>query len=465
MTDCAYDIVVVGHGAAGLTAALAAAETARSSGQRLRIAVLERAAEGDHGGNTRFTPCYMRMEAPDRLSPEFVDDMLAVSAGRNDRAYFELLAAEAPATLAWLQEHAIPFHSPAYYLSAGPSRIQPIGGGETIVRELTRAAKAGGISFVYGCRARSLVSDSAGAVAGLSVETNGIEREIAARTVVLACGGFQGNAQMLQEHLGPGGETLRPISPGTRANTGDGIRMALAAGARPAGDYKGMHIEPIDPRSKGPAPVVLVYPYGVLVNQRGERFFDEGAGLVHETWEHFARSIHFDAPGNVVYAILDSRLRNIENFERAIRSDVPPIEASTLDELAGLLNIPPSALNESVVTYNAACTGEAARFDATLKDGLASAPDLMPPKSNWARALDRPPFLAWPLVGAIAYTFGGLATDLDARVLGARGPIPGLLAAGEITGHFHGTAPNAVAVLRAVVYGRIAGKTAAREVG
>ena len=68
--------------------------------------------------------------------------------------------------------------------------------------------------------------------------------------------------------------------------------------------------------------------------------------------------------------------------------------------------------------------------------------------------------LAWPLAGAIAYTFGGLATDTDARVLGADGPIPGLYAAGEITGHFHGTAPNAVAVMRALVYGRIAGRTA-----
>ena len=72
---------------------------------------------------------------------------------------------------------------------------------------------------------------------------------------------------------------------------------------------------------------------------------------------------------------------------------------------------------------------------------------------------------AWPLIGAIAYTFGGLATDTRARVLRRGAPIPGLYAAGEITGHFHRTAPNAVAVLRALVFGRIAGREAARHAG
>ncbi len=92
--------------------------------------------------------------------------------------------------------------------------------------------------------------------------------------------------------------------------------------------------------------------------------------------------------------------------------------------------------------------------------GWATAPELAPRKSNWACALATPPYYAWPIEGAIAYTFGGLATDTEARVLGREGPIPGLYAAGEITGHFHRSAPNAVAVLRALVYGRIAGRAA-----
>ena len=207
--------------------------------------------------------------------------------------------------------------------------------------------------------------------------------------------------------------------------------------------------------------MVLVYPYGIVVDRTGRRFLDEGAGLVHETWESFARTIHFATPGRIAYAILDARLYEIAGYQRAIRSEVPPHRAHSIAELAALIDVPATALQETVARYNAAATGDTARFDATRADGLAAAADLSPPKSNWARPLDRPPYLAYPLIGAIAYTFGGVATDADAQVLGKSSqPIPGLYAAGEITGHFFGTAPNAVAMLRALVFGRIAGARA-----
>ena len=463
MPKSIFDLVIVGHGAAGLTAAVAAAEAAREGGITADITVVERAAEGAHGGNTRFTPCYMRLEAPDRLPANFVDDMVAVSGGRNDRAYFETLATEAPATMGWLQSHGIAFHNPVYYLSVGPPRIQPLGGGETIVRELTRAAREAGVGFRYGCEAASLVRDATGAISGLNISNaNGAAETLPADAVVLACGGFQGNADMLRQHFGPGGEALQPISPGTRLNTGGGIRMAMAVGALPAGDWNGMHAEPIDPRAKTPAAVVLVYPYGIVVDRTGKRFFDEGAGLVHETWEAFARDIHFKAPGRIAYAILDRRLFEIENYARAIRSEVPPYQSETLAGLASLIDVPAEQLEATVAAYNRAAVGDPARFNAGDRDGLAASPALYPPKSNWARALSKPPFVAYPLIGAIAYTFGGLATDTSARVLGAGGKIRGLYAAGEITGHFHGTAPNAVAVLRAAVFGRIAGQSAVK---
>ena len=78
-----------------------------------------------------------------------------------------------------------------------------------------------------------------------------------------------------------------------------------------------MHIEPVDPRSKGSAPVVLVYPYGIVVDQDGRRFLDEGGGLVHETWEAFARDIHFARPNGIAYAILDGEtVRNRKFWAR-----------------------------------------------------------------------------------------------------------------------------------------------------
>jgi tricarballylate dehydrogenase len=455
-------IVVVGHGAAGLCAALSAMEAARERGIDVRVTVLDRAPEAACGGNSRFSPSNIRMRAPDAMEPGFVDEIVEQSGGRADRAYFERLAAEAPATARWLQGKGVEFHTPPYYLAKGPSRIQPVGGIGVLFEALRHSAKAAGIEFLYGRELRRLVVDGE-RVAGVEVGTPPVV--LKADAVVLACGGFEGNGEMLRQHLGPGAESLRPISPGTALNDGAGIRAALEVGARRSGDWNGMHAEPVDARSQKSAPVVLVYPYGIVVDRNGRRFFDEGAGLVHETWEQFARDLHFSLPGRVAYAILDAALLDIPDYGRAIRSELPPERADTIPELAARLGIPAAALVHTIAAYNAACTGDASRFDATRMDGLASAPQLSPRKSNWARPLTRAPFLAWPLAGAIAYTFGGIATDADARVLGRDSPIGGLYAAGEITGHFHGTAPNSVAMLRALVFGRIAGRNAVESSG
>ena len=459
MSGPSFEIVIVGQGAAGLAAALSAVEAARAKDLRVGVTLVEKAAESEAGGNTRWSPSYMRMAAVDRVEPSFVHDMLAATQLQGDETYFARLAADAPATMKWIAAQGIEFIKPVYYLAKGPPRIQPAGGGPAIVDKLVQAARKAGVAFRYGTAAQSLVGES-GRVTGLVIAHGGVSETLPTSAVVLACGGFQGDGAMMCEHFGEGAQTMRLISPGTRFNTGDGIRMALALDADLGGDWNGMHAEPVDARSRNSAPVVLVYPYGIVVDQEGRRFFDEGAGLVHETWEHFARDLHFKAPGRTAFAILDSRLLAVEGYERAIRSEVPPVRADTLAALAKLIGVHAENLAATVAAYNAACTGDPARFDATRCDGLSAAGTLAPPKSNWARAISEPPFLAWPLVGAVAYTFGGLATDDRARVLRGGAPIPGLYAAGEITGHFHATAPNAVSVLRAFVFGRIAGREA-----
>jgi tricarballylate dehydrogenase len=451
-------IVVVGCGAAGLSAALAAAQAASSDRLGCRIVLLERAPKGLHGGNTRWSPSYMRMAAPDRVASGFEEDVQAASGGRADPAYFRRLREEAPATIDWLARHGVAFHRPVYYLSAGSARIQPVGGGSAILTALESAARAAGVDIRYEVGADRLLPGSDGTVEGVEARhSTGALEPINARAVVLACGGFAGNGEMLKQHIGPGAESLKPISPGTRFSTGDGIRMALAAGARAGGDWHGMHVEPVDPRSRNSAAVVLVYPYGIVVDRDGRRFIDEGRGLVHETWECVARTIHFATPGRIAHAILDAKLHEIPGYERAIRSEVPPYRAGSIAELAALIGIAPQPLQQTIARYNAAAVGDQSRFDATRTDGLSSAPGLSPPKSNWCRPLDRPPYFAHPLIGSIVYTFGGVATNADAEVLGPTGPIPALFAAGEITGHFYGTAPNAVAMLRALAFGRIAG--------
>ncbi|MFY9817223.1 MAG: FAD-binding protein [Pseudolabrys sp.] len=459
MTNGSGQLVVVGQGAAGLAAALSAAETAAVAGQAVRITLVDKAPETEAGGNTRWSPSYTRMAAPDRVEPTFIEDMLAATQFKGDRRYFTRLAQEAPATIKWVAAHNIEFIQPTYYLAKGPPRIQPRGGGPTLISELSRAAKKAEVEFLYGYTAKTLLTEN-GQITGLKIARDNTHEILTADAVILATGGFQANGEMMRQHLGPKAEMMRLISPGTCFNTGDGIRMAFEIGATGAGDWSGMHAEPVDARSKSSAPVVLVYPYGVVVDQNGCRFFDEGGGLVHETWEWFARNIHFKTPNSIAYAILDSRFLEISDYQRAIRSEIPPVRGDTLADLAKLLGVNGANLEQTIATYNVSCTGDLASFDATRCDGLVASNDLHPPKSNWARAIEVPPFFGYPLVGAIAYTFGGLATDEHARVMRAGTPIPGLYAAGEITGHFYATAPNAVSILRALVFGRIAGREA-----
>jgi tricarballylate dehydrogenase len=453
MEESSRHLIVVGQGAAGLAAALAAAQAGQGA---VRVTLVDKAAEDEAGGNTRWSPSYMRMAAVDKVEPSFVHDMLAATQYQGDETYFAALAHYAPETCKWIAAQGVEFIQPTYYLAKGPPRIQPLGGGPAIVKQLALAAKKAGVEFRYGCTAHAIVREG-DCIAGLEVESNDKRETLPASAIILCCGGFEGDGAKMREHFGDGADVMRLISPGGKFNTGDGITMAMALGAEGSGDWNGMHAEPVDARSKNSAPVVMVYPYGIVVDKNGERFFDEGGGLVHETWEWFARDMQFKTPGRIAFAILDSRLLGIEGYERAIRSEVPPVRADTLEELASLIDVDADGLAKTVAVYNTACTGDPAKFDATRCDGLKASAKLTPPKSNWARAISEPPFLAYPLVGAVAYTFGGLSTDARARVLRAGGPLPGLYAAGEITGHFYATAPNAVSVLRAFVFGRIAG--------
>jgi tricarballylate dehydrogenase len=449
-------LAIVGQGAAGLAAALAAAEQAREIGFPMQITAVDRAPAGLAGGGTRFSPSNMRLADPQTMSHAFA----AIVDGdpRHDRVYFDTLAREAQPAVDWLEGYGVAFEQIPYYLAATP-RYRPVGGGAALIQALTGAAKAAGVRILCDFDANVILRNAGGAITALTGRNAaGERREIAANAVVLACGSFAGNGDALQRHLGPGAERLRLISPGTAFNTGGGIAMAEALGASVSGDWAGMHSEPIDPRAQTPAAVVLVYPYGILVDRTGRRFLDEGAGLVHETWENVSRRIHFETPGSVAWAIFDASLEEIPDYRRAIRSEVAPVTAPSLADLARLLDIPADALAATAGRFNAHVPGMSVPFDAARCDGRATTAGLGIPKSNWARRIERPPFLAWPIVCGVAYTFGGLATNERAEVLGVDGPIPGLYAAGEITGHFYRTAPNAVSVLRALVFGRIAGR-------
>src|SRR6516162_2527615 len=204
-------LVVVGHGAAGLAAAVAAAEAARRRGLAVDIALVEKASEDRAGGNTLWSPSYIRLDAPDRLADEFEDDMAKATSGRDDKRYFRTLAETATATMAWLQGHGIEFSTPTYYLSAGPKRIQPIGGGRALVGALSRAATRLGVTFHYEHAARELVMAEGGRIGAVAVATREGATTLPADAVVLATGGFQADGEMMRQHFGPRADGLKLI--------------------------------------------------------------------------------------------------------------------------------------------------------------------------------------------------------------------------------------------------------------
>jgi len=157
-------------------------------------------------------------------------------------------------------------------------------------------------------------------------------------------------------------------------------------------------------------------------------------------------------------ALLDQRLADVPNYRVALRTDREPVTGQTIAELAGKLGVPAAKLEATVAAYNQAC--RQGTFKALELDGLATE-GLDPPKSNWARPIDRPPYQAWPVISSCVFTYGGLKIDANARVLDNDGtPIPGLYAAGETVGMYYKVYTGATSVLKGAVFGRIAGQHA-----
>lgn len=207
----------------------------------------------------------------------------------------------------------------------------------------------------------------------------------------------------------------------------------------------------------------MTYPYGIVVNKLGERFIDEGFNTVDQTYERVARAL-FKEPGSIAYAVFDQKVLSVPGYEHAVVTDVPPVQADTIAELEGELGLPEGSLQETVQQYNDACPEDESGYDWSSLDGLAAHPENQPPKSNWARRLEEGPFFAYPQICANVFTFGGVKTDLEARVVTADGyPIPNLYGAGEMTGLYFEMYAGSTSVMRSVAFGRRAGINAARQ--
>ncbi|RAI43017.1 FAD-dependent tricarballylate dehydrogenase TcuA [Rhodoplanes roseus] len=488
----AVDVVVVGGGNAAFCAALSAAEHGVS------VLVLERAPEDESGGNSRFTAGAFRcvydgvddLQAlmPDLTEQEisvtdfgtyteekFFDDMGRVTEYRTDPDLCELLVTRSRDTMRWMRGKGVRF-APIYGRQAykidgrfkfwGGLTVEAWGGGPGLVDALTASARKNGIQVVYEARATALIADDDG-VKGVRVRHQGKTREIAAKAVVLASGGFQSNTEMRTRYLGPNWE-LAKIR-GTRFNTGDGIKMALDIGAMPTGNWSGSHAVGWDRNAPEFGDLAVgdnfqkhSYPWGIMINADGERFVDEGADFRNYTYAKYGRVILMQ-PGQFAWQVFDAKIIPMLRDEYRIKR-VTKVRADTLEELVQKLeDVNADKALATIMDYNAAVMTDVP-FDPNVKDGRGTK-GLAIPKTNWANTVDTPPFEAYAVTCGITFTFGGLKVDTSAQVMDTDGQvIPGLCAAGELVGGiFYFNYPGGTGLMSGAVFGRIAGSSAGAQ--
>ena len=484
-----HDVIVVGAGNAGLCAALAAAE------RGARVLVVEKAPKELRGGNTYFTGAAFRFPydgiddirvlIPDLSEAEarsvdvgsytqtqFQADLMRMSAGRSDAELADTLVTQAFPTMIWMRERGVRWAlTPGRQSFArgdvrvfwGGLVVEAVGGGAGLSDRLFELAERVGVEVRYGAGASGLLMAEDGRISGLKVEANGVTEAIESGAVVLASGGFEASAEMRVQHLGPDWELARVR--GTEFNTGEGIRMALDVGAAPHGDWAGCHAvawdlnaPPYGNRRIGDLYQKHSYPFGIIVNASGDRFVDEGADFRNYTYARYGREI-LKQPQQAAFQLFDAKVEHLLRDEYRI-SQVTKASADTVAALAEKLGIDRNGLCRTVEAFNAAV--QPGEFDPTRLDGKRT-DGIAPPKSNWALALDAPPFTAYAVTCGITFTFGGLRINGEAQVMHKDGrPISALFAAGELVGGlFYGNYAGGSGLMAGSVFGRIAGRNAA----
>jgi tricarballylate dehydrogenase len=482
------DVIVIGGGNAGFSAAHAAAERGR------RVVVIERGTPEVAGGNSFFTAGatrinhaglddiidvvepddrHPRTEVPPYGADEYYRDLIKVTEGRTDPELARILVTESQDAVRWLHSlglrYRLMYERQAYqrpdgsYLFWGGLHVGNVGGGEGLIADHTRVAAKLGIDVRYGVRARDLVMRD-DRVVGVDVQDGWGHTGLHGASVVLACGGFEANPEWRERYLGSGWRNAKVR--GTPYNTGDMIDAALSVGAARGGDWSTAHSVQWDaftPNNESNRELTnrltrQSYFLGVIVNREGRRFLDEGADFRNYTYAKYGKEI-LKQPGSVAYQIFDATLRPLLRTEEYDMPGISVVIADSIDQLGRDLDVDARQFATTIAEYNASID-TSIPFDPTVKDGRAAR--VQPPKSNWATPLERPPFYAYPVTCGITFTFGGLRADVNGRVLRESGaPIPGLFVCGEaLGGLFSGNYPGGSGLAAGMVFGRRAGRLA-----
>lgn len=444
--DVVVDAVVVGGGLAGLSAANRAAELG------LSVVVLEQGAAPDYPCNSRYSGGIVHVAQKDmRADPADIQAAIdALTDGDNSTALSHIMADEAARALEWMREQGGKFIKGGVlefmrWVLAPPRPRRPGlewkgRGPDVFLRNLTAKLESHGGKLERGVRATGLIVEG-GRVTGVTVERDGPPEQSKAEqfrseAVVIADGGFQGDADMVRQYISPNPDAL--FTRGAGNGNGDGLRMAMAAGAGVVGMNRFYgHLlgrETFNNEKLWPYPTVdAIAQVSVVVDEAGARAFDEGQGGVY-----MANNIAaLDDPLSMTVIFDDSVWTGLAADNRYppcmnpsfVNEGGTVFAADSLAELAGQIGVDAAGLAKTVADFNAA-----------VEAGSPEA--LSPPRSTkkfQPNALRTAPFHAIQLCAGMTYTMGGVMIDRNSRVLHDDGaPVAGLYAAGSATGGIEG---------------------------
>ena len=483
-------VIVVGAGNAALVAALAVHD------QGAKALVLEAANKEERGGNSRFAGATFRFahhgldtivplldESSHALIPysavapftedDYLKDLNDTSSGRAVPELIKTVVDRSYDTMEWMRDKGVRWELSTRkfvkgdQLSTDKPYVLPPGGAVRTVHEgigltdnLFAAVEERDIEVWYESPAHELITEGS-TIKGVRVRRKDEFIDVYGQ-VILASGGFEANPEMRLRYLGSGWDLVKVR--GTRFNKGTILEQALRAGAQSVGHWGGCHATPVSADAPDVGDLEITdatarhsYLYGLLVNKNGERFVDEGEREYLLTYAKTGAAIRAQ-PHAWGAQIFDQKVLHLLQPRYGTQE---PVVADTIEELADKLGITAAALKGTIDAYNAATPDDISAFDPNIEDGVA-ATDVQPPKSNWALKVDEPPFVAYPVTAGITFTYGGILVDTAARVLDNEGkPMPGLYAAGEITGgFFYDNYPGGAGLMRGAVFGRLAAQSA-----